>query len=129
MRRIALVAVLGGVLLGGGIAGAHTKSYKSASSYGYPTSGVEFVVGDLTSSNTACEPRRRIKLFLERGGADRKVGMTHTNSTGFWEIHADLQKGKRYYMKASRKNLGPSGHRHTCKAYRSEALKFPSGTP
>ena len=129
MRRIALMAVLGGVVLSAGIAGAHTKSYKSGSSYGYPTSGAEFVVGDLQSSNVKCEPGRRIKLFLERGGADRKVGTTRTNSTGFWEIKADLQKGKRYYMRASRKNLGPSGHRHICKAYRSSALKFPSGTP
>jgi hypothetical protein len=129
MRRIALALALGGVLLTGGVALGHTVRYATSSSYGYPDSAPKAALGQIRSPQSQCTGGRAVRLFLERAGADQRVGTTRSGATGFWEVRADLRNGKRYYAKVMARNLGPSGHRHICRSYRTTALRFPSGTP
>jgi hypothetical protein len=83
--------------------------------------------GEVKSKVHKCELRRRVVLFKERRGADRKLGADQSGPHGDWGIAASRRKsqhGDRVYAKVKR-----SGDGFVCRADRSETIRFPELGP
>lgn len=135
MKRLAAITVIVFALLGFGLlagaAAAHTTSYRTTSSFGYAESSPQGWLGSINTSggNPACTPGRRVTLFKVRTGRDAQIGSDVSgrpagNGAGFWQVETRLRPG-RYFAKVKAKNIGPRGHDHTCKAYRTSKLRYP----
>ena len=133
MRRALLLAsVLAATTVVGAsaatLASAHTTRFSTATSFGFFSGSPNAILGDISSSNSACEPRRRVKVFRRQRGPDRLIGRARSNSGGQWELERGRFRRARYYAKVVKKNIGSGRHKHLCRAYRTSALRFPSGT-
>jgi hypothetical protein len=81
-----------------------------------------------------CEPRRRVILFKQRRGPDRKLATTKTffdrdygDGTGNWGMRppeGTLHRGDRLYVKVERKVLDDGD---VCLAARSNTKTWPEG--
>ena len=85
--------------------------------------------GSVTSPKDACEPGRRVKFYrVNEGGPDVFLGSDRTGPTpsgpGGFSIITDGYPPPpgTYYAKVTRKNIGPQGHHHICKAARSNSI-------
>jgi len=110
---------------------AHTRRWGTSSSFGMTASGGKAALGTVTSKKAACVKNRKVKLFMVRPGkkakqigVDRRTGAPSGNGDGYWVIPANLKKGKRYYAVITQKNIGPKGHKHLCRKYRTSTLPF-----
>jgi hypothetical protein len=105
------------LVLGVGVAAAHTTSFNSTVTIDQS----EFVFfGTVSSPRPGCVPNRLVKLF--RRNPDTLVGSDTTGQDGNWEVAA-FPENAFYYAKVTRKNIGPSGHRHICRADASPDLQ------
>jgi hypothetical protein len=83
--------------------------------------------GKVKSEVRKCERGRRVVLFEQRPGADRKVGADRSNTEGRWVVRvplAELQPGDRFYAKVRRKLNIVSGNGYVCHANRSRTVTF-----
>lgn len=76
----------------------------------------DFFSGRVSSPKPACE-RRTVEVFRNNGGApDDLLGITTSNTNGAWSLlHEDPGDGI-YYARVDRKDIGPAGHQHRCRA-------------
>ena len=128
MRRTLVVGCALVALIGTGAALAHDARYRTSSSFGLAT-GPDAALGSISSSNAGCVKGRTVKLHMVRGGRDALVGRDRSgvpsgNGDGYWTVQANLRSGKRYYAKVQKKNIGPRGHEHICRGYRTSAVPF-----
>jgi len=121
---IATTAVV--ALAAAGVAWATT--YNTSTSFGF-VQNPDGALGQINYNTgpNACRQGRKVKLFLKRAGRDPRIGADLSDVAGQWEIDHNLRDGKRYYIRIHSKTYGYP--RNTCEAYRSQALKFPTGTP
>ena len=71
-----------------------------------------------------CEAGRRVTLFKQRPGADRKLGADRGNWDGLWELllpGGTLHRGDRVYARVKRRETD----RYTCRTDRSETVTWP----
>jgi hypothetical protein len=120
---LGLTAVL--VLAAAGTALATT--YPTSSSFGF-VQNPDAALGQINynSGPNACRNGRKVKLFRKRDGRDPLIASDLSDVAGQWEIDHNLRNGRRYYIRIPSKTYGYP--RNTCAAYRSSALRFPSGT-
>ena len=126
--KLLLAAVVAAVGVGGfaGMAVAHTVAITSQHTMSFGTD----IVGDLfgghvSSTKAACERGRSIVLYRVVGDssvADEEVTTATTNSSGVWSQGVGHAQEGRYYAVAKRKVIQSPGHRHVCKAARSNAI-------
>lgn len=127
----ALSLFLCSALLLAGAAAAHDRSFRTTLSAALAEAGgVSSVEGDLNSPKAACVPRRLVKVFRVGAGPDTMIGSDLTNRRGRWEVGlgASPQPGG-YYGKATRRRTGRRGHRHVCKAARSNQVTVAATDP
>jgi hypothetical protein len=73
--------------------------------------------GKLKSSRSACKSGRTVKLFRQKPGTDRLLGIDTTNANGKWSIPiGKLASGAAYYAKTPAKG--------SCKAGKSKVLRI-----
>lgn len=125
-RTIAAMAMAMALTLGGsGTVLAHDAGYKTESSFGFFSGSPDAFLGDISSSNRACEPKRSVKVFLKTPGRDKLIGADRSDAGGQWIIETPSAASARYYAKVAKRRLpGSSAHNHLCKQYRSSALAF-----
>jgi hypothetical protein len=87
--------------------------------------------GRVKSEVRKCEFGRRVTLFKQRPGTDRKLGTSVSESSGgidpyaAWGVHATARNGDRIYAKVDRK-VGKGGD--VCRGDRSGTLTYPEPT-
>ena len=95
-------------------------------------SGGEAALGTISSPKARCVNKRKVVLFEVRPGRDRRVGIDRRsgrprgNGDGYWVIPTDLRPTKSYYARVLAKDVGPAGHRHRCRAYRTSTIPWAS---
>ena len=138
IATMAVVAVLAG---GVGTASAHTTGFPSSLTLSWSpiNQGVAGVnskwSGEVDSPKAACKPHRTVRLYRQASAAATPVFLAETKSSadpavgvGSYAIYTDgspPQPG-RYFTKVTRKNIGPPGHHHICRAARSNDYFEPS---
>jgi hypothetical protein len=129
LGRRTILAGLAALLAGGALAAvvaAHTDRYDTAININ-ASPNADYFYGALTSEKGACEPKRKIDLYRERGGPDKLVDESRSidnvdNAT--WTIAVTgtttaFQDGT-YYSKARKRDLSPgSAHAHICDGAKS----------
>ena len=74
--------------------------------------------GSVASARRSCTRGRKITLFKQRPGRDRRVAFDTTNRSGNYRIHRPRARG-RFYVKVARRASGGYGHSHVCGRDRS----------
>ncbi len=77
--------------------------------------------GHLDAGSPLCVNNRRVGLYREKSGGDKKIGSTHSDAMGDWSILEDqfVLKSGAYYAKANA-SLTPAGDR--CRKDRSRVV-------
>ena len=107
---------------------AHNTGWRTSASWGLTESGGDAAVGWLRSANSACLNNRKVKVFKVRSGrdqlvgVDRRTGVPTGSGDGYINASITLRDGKRYYIKALRKNVGTGRHTHICKPYKARSV-------
>jgi len=106
-------------------AAAHDRKWRTTASWGLTASGGEAAVGWVQSPHAPCVNDRVVKVFRVKPGrdalvgVDRRTGWPTGSGEGYINAPADLVAGKKYYIVVKKKNIGPRGHKHVCKAWTS----------
>jgi hypothetical protein len=129
---IAIVTSAAALVIAATPAAGHDRTFNSDVTLGIGVVGNnEDTVwsGAVTSPKEACEPGRRVELYrVNEGGPDVFLGYDRTGPTpggpGGFTIFTDgyPPPDGTYYAKVTRKNIGPQGHHHICKAARSKSI-------
>ena len=135
MSALGLRTILAGMaaLLAGGalaaVVAAHTDRYDTEININ-AAPNEDYFYGALTSEKGACEPKRKIDLYRERGGPDKLVDESRSidnvdNATWTIEVTGTttaFQDGT-YYSKALKRDLGSgSAHSHVCEGAKSSKV-------
>jgi hypothetical protein len=121
MRKIAALAVIGGMALAGGVATAHDTEYVSEVSLfeGSALKGFPYAIGAVTSKESAkCRRFREIQLRgVDKGEVLEIIDEGTTSKRGFWHLSGPVSKGvPAVDVKLVKSNIGPPGHKHICTA-------------
>jgi len=126
--KILLAAVAATIGVGGlaGIAVAHTVAISSQHTLGFSTDVAgDVFTGRVGSTKAFCERGRSIVIYRVVGDSsvpDEKVATATTNEGSVWSQGVGNASAGRYYAVATRKVIQPPGHRHVCKAARSNTV-------
>ena len=125
MRRLALIALVAGVVLAfGGIAGARTPSSatKIVLDHSSHQSGgninLNDFVGHLKSRTKRCLAGRTVKVLLHNGndGSTKLLDADRTDEDGVWAVGGNTIQADLARFVVTRKRIGGRHHRHVCKA-------------
>ena len=88
--------------------------------------GRKFIRGKARSSETECQPGRKVRLYRRRRGPDKKVGSHTTNQFGRWGVYVDDRHGT-YYARvaASQTTDAQTGDQLNCLADQSKDVRRP----
>lgn len=138
IATVAAVAVLAG---GVGAALAHTTGFPSSltlsrSAVDHGVAGFDSKwYGAVDSPKAACKPHRTVRLYKKDSAAATPVFLAETKSSadpavgvGSYAIYTDGSPPKPgyYFTRVTRKDIGPPGHHHICRAARSNEYFEPS---
>lgn len=123
---LASVAAAIGVGWLAGMAAAHTVAIGSQHSLSFSTDVAgDVFTGRVGSTKAVCERGRSIVLYRVVGDSsvpDEKVTMATTNEGSVWTRGVGHASAGKYYAVATRKVVRSAGHKHVCKAARSDTL-------
>lgn len=117
--RKALAVLITGLVLLGGIADAHSRSFASRIRHTTTvTDGddVEFLGGVVRSRKDRCIRNRLVVVRYREDGDDEVYGTDFTDANGNWAIEEDGPTGEIYRFTVRAKFVGRAGHRHLCEA-------------
>jgi hypothetical protein len=134
MRTSTRAAIAVGTILAlsfGGGASAHYRTFRTAITVARVEIGSTTALkGEVRSPKPACVPDRKVKVFRVKDGPDFFIAADKTNAAGKWQVSlGESPPGGSYYGKAVRRNIGPSGHRHICRAATSNQVAVPQTAP
>jgi hypothetical protein len=122
----ATVAILVVGAVGGGIATAHKKKFKTTVTItwhendGLYEEGDTFD-GDVGSKRKKCRKGRTVKLF--RVQDNRLIGTDTTNGSGHYEVTVGGEAAQGdYFAKAKKKAIKNPNHKHICKKGKSQTI-------
>jgi len=109
-------------------AAAHTAKYDSKATLHLrlEQNGPSKWSGKVISGKHRCEAHRQVELKQVRKGGDGGVATKFTDRDGRWRVLQRPTPGKRYYVRAKRKEWRSSGQRHVCKGAVSKKVTVPS---
>ena len=128
MTKLLLAAVAAAVGVGGfaGMAVAHTVAISSQHTLSFSSDVAgDVFTGQVGSTKAVCERGRSIVIYRVVGDSsvpDEEVTTTTTNESSVWSQGVGHAQEGRYYAVATRKVIQSPGHRHICKAARSNAI-------
>lgn len=126
--KLLLAAVAAAIGVGGlaGMAVAHTVAISSQHSLSFSTDVAgDVFTGRVGSTKAFCERGRSIVLYRVLGDSsvpDEKVATVTTNESSVWTQGIGHARAGTYYAVATRKVVRSAGHKHVCKAARSDTL-------
>lgn len=124
LTAVAATIGIGGLLVG--TAAAHTVAISSQHTLSFSTDVAgDVFMGRVSSTKAFCERGRSIVVYRVVGDSsvpDEKVGTAATNESSIWSQGVGHAREGRYYAVAKRKVIQAPGHRHVCKAARSDTI-------
>lgn len=120
-----IVAIVALLTVGAGVAMGHTFRAESDVTIRYNAEKSQFQ-GRVTSEKPSCVRNRTVVVFRRTPGQDPEVGRDRTNTNGRWKVEVNAAQG-RFYARVLRRVRTPEGHRHVCKAARSETIEVGRG--
>ena len=79
--------------------------------------------GKVKSPRRQCLKGRKITVFRQKPGADKRIGSGTSIGGGHWKVAKKPDQGKKYYAKVKKRRVKRHGHSHRCKAGRSRTVK------
>ncbi len=126
--KLLLAAVAAAIGVGGlaGMAVAHTVAINSQHTLGFSTDVAgDVFTGRVSSTKAFCERPRSIVIYRVVGDSsvpDEKVATATTSESSVWSQGIGHARAGKYYAVATRKVVQSPGHRHVCKAARSNTI-------
>lgn len=118
---LAAVALLAA---GSGVAAAHTFDADSEVTIRHNAEKERFQ-GRVTSGRPSCVRNRRVVIHRDTPGSrDPAVGEVRSNRNGFWKAQEAVNPRGSFYARVPRRVRTPDGHRHLCRAARSETIQL-----
>jgi len=109
-----------------GTAAAHTVAIGSQHTLSFSTDVAgDVFMGRVSSTKAFCERGRSIVIYRVLGDSavpDEKVDETTTTESSMWSQGVGHAQAGKYYAVAARKVVRSAGHKHVCKAARSDTL-------
>ncbi len=123
---VSVATVIGVVGASAGMAAAHSTATSSQHTVGFSTDVAgDVFTGQVSSAKAACERGRSIVIYRVLGDSsvpDEKVATATTNESSVWTQGVGHASAGEYYAVAARKVIRSAGHKHVCKAARSETI-------